>query len=346
MMRLALFFAPLLLAPPAGAHDADIIYAQVTREEGGVVRECLTLTAVTLLQLAPVDADHNGQIDDRDLEESRAAIEAGVWAQLPLRAGDAPCRMLSSRGQAHDAYVALESSFECPDGELSQVFRVLSVLPSAYKVVLGQAIAQGTRQTLVLPLVLPSVVGTGTAAPSFIGWVGLGVEHIFAGIDHLAFLLALLLVGGEPKRVLRLVTSFTLAHSITLGATALGWVQLGPSMQTWVECAIAASIVWVAIENLVLKEHRHRVWLTFAFGLVHGFGFASVLLDLGLGENAVAALAGFNLGVEAGQAAVVLAAYPLLRIVSRRPVVERWTLRLGSGAVLAVGTFWVVTRLG
>ena len=112
------------------------------------------------------------------------------------------------------------------------------------------------------------------------------------------------------------------------------------------EVAIAASIVWVAVENLLLREHRHRVWLTFAFGLVHGFGFASVLLELGLGDDAALALAGFNLGVEAGQAAVVLATYPLVRLLARRPAVNRWTLRLGSGAILAAGAFWVVTRLG
>ncbi len=351
-MRLLLLLV-LLVAPAARAHDADIVFAQITREEGGAIRERLTMTAATLSLLAPIGVGDDGRIDDAELEAGRAAIEAGVWAQVPLRGGDAPCRRRDTRARVQQTYVALEGTFDCPDGELSQVFRILSVLPSAYKVVLGTygqggalqnaSFAQGNQQTLILSA--PSA-GAKPGSPSFVGWFGLGIRHIFGGIDHLAFLLALLMVGGHWKRVLLLVTSFTVAHSITLGATALGWVRLGPSMQSWVEVAIAGSIVWVAVENLVLRTHRHRAWLTFAFGLVHGFGFASVLLELGLGDDAAGALAGFNLGVEAGQAVVVFAAYPLVRLLARHPVVNLWTLRVGSGAILAAGAFWMATRLG
>ncbi|NVJ25474.1 HupE/UreJ family protein, partial [Myxococcus sp. AM011] len=172
----------------------------------------------------------------------------------------------------------------------------------------------------------------------------LGLRHIFEGVDHLAFLLAVLLVGGGLKRVLLLVTSFTVAHSLTLGATALGWIVLDEGRVRWVEAAIAASIIYVAAENLVLKEHRHRALITFLFGLVHGFGFASVLAGYGLGDSVVKGLLGFNLGVELGQAIVVVVLLPPLRMLQRRPGLHRGAVRVLSVCILAAGGYWMVER--
>jgi len=203
----------------------------------------------------------------------------------------------------------------------------------------SQSFAQGNQQTLTV--LRPSAP---QRARSLFGWVRLGVHHIFAGVDHLAFLVAVLLVGGSWKRTLALVTSFTVAHSITLGLAAMGAVALTALAAKWVEVAIAASIVWVALENLCLRQHRHRALLTFAFGLVHGLGFASALTDYGLGESAPAALLGFNLGVELGQAAVVIGVHPLVRLLEARHIVSTWAVRVGSGAVFAAGAFWMVDR--
>jgi hypothetical protein len=145
--------------------------------------------------------------------------------------------------------------------------------------------------------------------------------------------------------VLLLVTAFTVAHSLTLGATALGFILLDESRTRWVEAAIAASIVWVAVENLVLREPRHRLVLTFLFGLVHGFGFASVLSGYGLGDEVVTGLLGFNLGVELGQAAVVAVLFPLVRLVQRRPRVYQRTVRALSLLILAAGGYWLFERV-
>jgi hypothetical protein len=163
-------------------------------------------------------------------------------------------------------------------------------------------------------------------------------------VDHLAFLLAVLLVGGGLKRVLLLVTSFTVAHSLTLGATALGWVVLDGDRSRWVEAAIAASIIYIALENLVLREHRHRALITFLFGLVHGFGFAGVLAGYGLGDSVVTGLLGFNLGVELGQAVVVAFLLPVLRMVQRRPALHLRTVRVLSMLILTAGGYWMVER--
>ncbi|MBI3183843.1 MAG: HupE/UreJ family protein [Myxococcales bacterium] len=341
--------AGALFASAAAAHDADIIYAQLGRAEGAEeVAEVCTLTAATLQSLAPVDADRDGEISEAELEAGREAIEAGVWEWMPLTAAESPCHRTGSEALLRETYVELRARYHCGPGELKQTFRVLSVLPAAYRVVLGsvvegergQLFAQGHQQTLIIP-----AKGRARRVSGLWSWIELGVFHIFTGVDHVCFLIALLLVAGGWRRVLVMVTAFTVAHSITLGATALEAIRLSPASARWVEAAIAASIVWVAVENLVLKQHRHRALITFAFGLVHGFGFASVLKGYGLGDDAVAGLFGFNLGVELGQAALVLAFYPLLRLLDRRRQAAVWAVRVASLAILGAGGYWLAERV-
>lgn len=160
-------------------------------------------------------------------------------------------------------------------------------------------------------------------------YVTLGVEHIFIGYDHIAFLLGLVVIAGAKglrrgaRDVLAIVTAFTVAHSITLVSAALGWVTLSPRL---VEPAIALSILVVAIENLAPREPRGRWALTFGFGLVHGFGFAGALAELGLPARAtVPSLLAFNVGVELGQLTVVAAALPVL-VLLREDTQKPWQL--------------------
>ncbi len=177
----------------------------------------------------------------------------------------------------------------------------------------------------------------------------LGLEHIFTGYDHIAFLLGLLLLGGTLGNLARVVTSFTAAHSVTLALASLGIVSLPSRL---VEPLIAASIVWVAVENLLQLRRpsprgEARRWrLGFAFGLVHGFGFAAALSELQLSRADLAtALLSFNVGVEAGQAAIVALAFPLLGLLCRWPAFARVGLRVGSLAIGAAGVVWLAERL-
>jgi hydrogenase/urease accessory protein HupE len=169
----------------------------------------------------------------------------------------------------------------------------------------------------------------------------LGIEHIMIGYDHLLFLLALLLRGGSLLSLLKIITAFTVAHSMTLSVAALQVIVLPDRL---VESVIAASIIWVALENLLPRPPSRRWLVSFLFGLVHGFGFASVLAELELPRaNLVSALLGFNLGVEAGQALVVVIALPLLAWVHRR----RWEPRFVQVASLALavaGLAWLLER--
>ncbi len=356
---MALPLALLVVAGSASAHDADILYAQLWRPVAGgpEVHERITLTAGTLALLIPADADGDGVLTQADLDARASALAVGIWDALPLSAGGQPWTRGATSARVRASYVELNATFQCAPGELRQRFSLLSVLPSNYKVVLGsyvqgeqgQRFADASQPTLIVSEgVSEGVSGPGqperARASGLLDWVGLGLVHIFGGIDHLAFLLALLLVGGSFRRVLLLVTAFTLAHSLTLGATALGFILLDDARTRWVEAAIAASIIWVALENLLLREHRHRALLTFLFGLVHGFGFASVLGSYGLGDSVVTGLFGFNLGVELGQAAVVAVLLPLVRLVQRRPEVHQKTVRALSLLILAAGGYWLMER--
>jgi HupE / UreJ protein len=182
------------------------------------------------------------------------------------------------------------------------------------------------------------------AAPSqFIFYLRLGVEHIIGGIDHLLFLLALLALARGLWQTLTIVTAFTVAHSITLSLAALGLVHMPARI---VEPLIAASIVWVAVENLVAPGGVGRRWLiAAAFGLVHGLGFASALIELDLSrETLVRALIGFNVGVELGQIAFVAVVMPPL-VWASRPGRLRRLPQILSAAVAVVGAVWLVERL-
>jgi hypothetical protein len=231
---------------------------------------------------------------------------------------------------------------------------------------------------------------------SVLGYIELGIEHILSGYDHLAFVMALLLIGGSVREIAQVVTGFTVAHSLTLGLTVLGYVQ---PERAPIEALIGLSIALVAVENLWLRSPRRRNiplvltatlaalaitsalgkgnvpsitlgglalftacyfellrrtsrrhslrWsVAFLFGLVHGFGFASVLAEAGLrADRLLPALFGFNAGVEIGQLAVVCVVWPALRLLTRgREPVYRAVVDFGSAAIAGLGVFWFVSR--
>lgn len=240
------------------------------------------------------------------------------------------------------------------------------------------------------------VSDSSAAGTSFAQYVVIGIEHIVTGWDHLAFLLALLLLANRIGEVARLVTGFTIAHSVTLALAVLGWVHpqasaveavigfsvflvaaenawlLGTRDQRvpwWVVGGLGVmgvlalaglgALSWVALAGLALFTHCHfgilrramrpdrwRAALAFAFGLLHGFGFAGILAEMQLPTTRlVPALLGFNIGVELGQLLLVAAAWPLLRAASRTPGIGATALpQIASAAIAGVGLFWFITR--
>ena len=196
-------------------------------------------------------------------------------------------------------------------------------------------------------LTIPEEPGSGAVAATYLG---LGVEHILLGIDHLLFVLALLLIARGTKRLVLTVTAFTVAHSITLALATLGFVQMPSSP---VEAVIALSIVFVAAEVIHARRGIEGLtarapWIVaFTFGLLHGFGFAGALAEIGLPQGQIPlALFFFNVGVEVGQLLFVAAVLAVIALVRRvRLDLPRWTELVTPYAIGSVAMFWVIQRV-
>ena len=176
-------------------------------------------------------------------------------------------------------------------------------------------------------------------------FVPAGIHHILIGPDHLLFLVGLLLLGGTIRQLGVIVTAFTVAHSLTLSLAALNIVS--PPTRI-IEPAIALSIVYVGADNLLIRDGRDvRAWIAFAFGFIHGFGFANVLREMDLPMRALGwSLFSFNVGVEIGQLVVVAAvASALAAVRSHREALGRRLAFAGSAVVMAAGTFWFIQRV-
>jgi hydrogenase/urease accessory protein HupE len=179
---------------------------------------------------------------------------------------------------------------------------------------------------------------------SFFRFLVVGVEHILTGYDHLAFLLALLLAGGTLRSNAKIITSFTVAHSLTLALATLGLVNISPAV---VEPLIAVSVVFVGVENLIRRRFAARWLVTFGFGLVHGLGFASTLRELGigaLGARSAIPLLSFNLGVELAQIAIAALVLPLVWRLEQRPAFTLRHVPALSLLITLAGVYWFVAR--
>ena len=196
---------------------------------------------------------------------------------------------------------------------------------------------------------LPVAVDLEARVPSRVraAWefLGLGVHHILSGYDHLVFLAGLLLAARAVRDLFVALTAFTAAHSISLAMVAIGGIHAPASI---VEPLIAASIAWVGLENLLHVRHSARGLVVFGFGLIHGFGFAGALMELGVGSSpadVAVALLSFNAGVEAGQLAVAACLLPLVWMIRSRPSWQSGVMRLCSVSIVLMGGYWLIERL-
>jgi len=231
-----------------------------------------------------------------------------------------------------------------PDGLRGRIAIEGMHMPSTQVVLMVRGRDGRVREQLITGSA-PSIELGPEQARSFASWIGLGVEHILKGYDHLAFLMGLLLVGGWSRRIVATITAFTLAHSLTLGLAATGVIQLASAP---VEAAIAASILLLAAEALRDRETlaRRAPWLVaLIFGLVHGLGFAESLRSLGLPESSVlGALLGFNFGIELGQLAVVGLSVGVWMLLRKRLGSSRIPKNVFAYGLGALGAWWIVER--
>lgn len=173
-------------------------------------------------------------------------------------------------------------------------------------------------------------------------FIMLGIEHILTGYDHIAFLIGLIVIGLSFREVIKIITAFTIAHSITLLLAALQFISLN---SRFVESVIAVSICYISLENLFKKEVKYRWLITFCFGLIHGFGFASALQELIVGKaNLIVSVLSFNLGVETGQLMIFFVLLPVLHLLNQKMEFRKVTAGV-SLAIFVFGCTWLVERL-
>ena len=318
-----------------------------------------------------LDRDGNGAVTWLELEQAEAEIQSFFLSNIHVSAGSAACRPsapppLALRKLYDGLYLSLDSPFKClavgPVEISASAFFESDPLHRTIVSFSGPSVP-ASQQVLDSPesqATFATVAVSTTGSSTFTTFVYQGIWHIAIGLDHILFVLALLLTvvlvkqgrSWQPApssqavlmQTLKLVTAFTVAHSITLSLSVLGLIQ---ASAVWIESIIALSVAVVAVNNIrpVLSD---RLWtVTFLFGLIHGVGFASVLLDLGLPSGARGlALLAFNIGVELGQLLLVLVVLPPLLTLRHLPIYRRWTMPALSLMIGVVAVYWIGERTG
>jgi hydrogenase/urease accessory protein HupE len=315
---------------------AEVVFAR--RELSGLVES--------------LDDDGDANLTPVEVQRAREPLARAIVDRIDVRAEGAACK-----GTLDDAFLveedglALRVAYRCPaSGRVARVeLAFLDELPYGHRHIARTTAAEAVAESVVFAarrsfdITLPE--GAAAAQPedaNFSGFFLMGIEHILLGYDHLVFLFGLVLVGGRLRSILLVVTAFTVAHSITLALAVLGIVA--PSGRI-IEPAIALSVAYVGIENLFVKDADKRWRITFPFGLVHGFGFAGALGEIALPRPEIpAALLAFNLGVEAGQLAVLALVLPLILWARREPLFADRGVKILSWGIAALGLVWFVRR--
>jgi hypothetical protein len=365
MTRVLLLCIVALLAAPAYAHKASDAYLTLERN-GQALHGQWDIALRDLDNALGLDANGDGDITWGEVRARERAIAGYAFARLQVSSGGERCR-LDPTGQLIDAhtdgaYAVLTFTGACPQAgpTLALDYRLFEGLDPQHRGLLN-FVEDGESRSVVFSADAPHrIVGGDAGGPlaQFATYLNEGVWHIWTGFDHILFLLSLLLPAVLVRRqrawepgmsfrsasveVAKVVTAFTLAHSITLTLAALSIVVL-PSR--FVESGIALSVVLAALNNLFPVVANGRWMAAFGFGLLHGFGFAGALHDLGLPAGSLAlSLLGFNLGVEAGQIAIVAVFLPVAFALRSTRTYRRVMFAGGSVVIASVAMLWLVER--
>ena len=365
-VRLVLCVLFLMVSGAASAHKPSDSYL-VLNVAGKEVTGQWDIALRDLDVAIGLDQDGNGALTWDEVRVRQDAISAYAMSRLALASGGAACplhvtaMLLDNHTDGAYAVLRLQASCTADIKVLDANYRLLFDIDPQHKGLL-RLTARGQTSTAIFTPDRPQQalqVEGASRWRQFGDYVLHGVWHIWIGFDHILFLLSLLLPAvlvygaagwqgrdtfrGSFIEVLKVVTAFTLAHSVTLTLATLGVVAL-PSRV--VESAIAASVVLAALNNIWPVFERRRAIVAFAFGLIHGFGFASVLLDLGLPQAALLlSLVGFNVGVEIGQLAIVAVFLPLAFAARRTLLYRRVVLVGGSSVITLIALVWLFERV-
>ncbi|MDB5690054.1 MAG: HupE/UreJ protein [Sphingomonas bacterium] len=348
MLRWIVLLFALLVATPALAHPAPFSYLDIDVKNGAISGKLVVhvIDVAHDLRIASPDA----LLDPQPLAQRRQEIATLLLGRIALR-GDRPLVPHATALSPLADRSALALAFRVPNAASGAITVDPRLFPydAAHQTFVNVYEAGALKQQWIFNRDSPArthYLGTAAGTMAVVRtFVAAGIHHILIGPDHLLFLVGLLLLGGGWRALLRIVTAFTIGHSITLSLAALDIVT-PPS--TLIEPAIALSIVFVGTDNLIRGQGRDlRAWVALVFGLVHGFGFASVLREFGLPREALRwTLFSFNIGVEIGQLAVVAVVASLLAGIRRQsPRAGKAVAVAGSVVVIVAGAYWFVQRI-
>jgi hypothetical protein len=344
-------------ASVASAHPLDLGYLTLGSEGDRVTVQLDLELAAAATAVAS---------DERSLDAGAIGARAGelagkTFARAPIQTEHGPCTWTGASASLAGRTVSLHDVAVCPAGARSWAFPVVaeSAISPRFQLMVKETVAGSERLTLVdktsphLAFAAPggSSVGFGHFVWSGIAHIGAAPEEwhrdggglkLPDGIDHILFLLALLLGGGTLLQMIGIASGFTLGHSLTLALSALDVVHVPGRL---IESLVALTIALAAVEAFAGRLKPHRWKIAAAFGLVHGFAFASALGHLELTtHDKVTALFGFNFGVEIGQVVIVLAAAPLVLLAQRHPREGVPATKAAAAAIFACGVYWFVVR--
>jgi hydrogenase/urease accessory protein HupE len=366
LFRIVAMLFVLLLPAPALAHAVGLSQARYALQDGRLEID-MVLSRSELKGLVPAFAEEEtltqSMLDDHAPELAQSFAEGFLIKNRDAAnaAATVPCSVKPKGAALTDGDgVRVVFVGECAAQTVSINVTAIEKLSHGHRqvaTVIGgsSAAAQSTElvlfrgnttielsRTRVASGISHTAAGAEQQGTSFFGFVRMGVEHILTGYDHLLFVFALLLLGGNFRSLALVITSFTLSHSIALALAVLGVVS--PSTR-FVEPAIALSIAYVGVENCAFPEAKKRWRLTLLFGFVHGFGFAGALQEISLPAPRIpAALVGFNLGVEAGQLATLAIVLPLILWLRKSEAFRTNGVRALSAGVTGMGIVWFVQR--
>jgi hypothetical protein len=367
MTFISYFFASSMINSVA-AHELSTAYINASIEDSGQIKGEIKINLIDLEGVLPLDSDQDGELTWGEIVDNSATIENYILQNVHFLQDGNQCPLtvisnLSLQQLSDDMLLLVSFSAACNNNVNSVTvdYEMLFESDAKHKAILSLVEitsgnefvsvfdASATQQTITISS--SNIFGT------FITFLYQGIFHILIGIDHILFLLTLLLtipmeyrnkkwhaIASRKSilhRTLWVISAFTLAHSITLSGTALGWL---PSFGSWIEVVIAASILFNVVNNICPLIHRLGL-ITFAFGLIHGMGFAGALAELGFPEQQqVVSVLAFNVGVELGQIAILLVCLPVLIFARNKLTYQKYVMPSVSILIGLLAIYWVIER--
>ena len=357
----------LVLTRAAWAHAIGLSTGEYTAHGSTLVVK-MAFARNEVAQLAPmIDRNRDGHVTASEVSESKPLMTEKILHRIRVTQMGVECTpSLDDAGLTEQDGILIGAHWACPsaDQPFQVELRVLDELARGHRhvaravsgEVTSDAVLFGDERTFEVPAGGQASEASASESkdasrPGFGSFFLMGIEHILTGYDHLVFIFGLVLIPARLRSLLTIVTAFTIAHSITLAIAVLGiWTPSGRV----IEPAIALSIAYVGLEDLAAvsrrftwKPHAEKRWrITFPFGLVHGFGFASALKEIGLAKATIpTALVAFNLGVESGQLAVLAVILPIVVALRKKAWFAERGIAVASVLVIAAGLVWFVARV-